>query len=218
MAEGLSLVHVLLSQVPDERSWLSGHVATLRARMLGTVLSVLVAAFVTGALARLAVPGPDPMPAWLTILIGLAGSAGGGALAIAIWGRDPYAVSICSFLVAVLLVVGYRRFVQRRAIVGRDALRFPERGVGVPQYRDRLRRVGIDPDRTPFDAVAQPMPGVGDGAELADPEEEDALSEDVLSPEQRTDALRRLAAQLAAGEISEREYREQRHRLVYGEG
>ena len=33
--------------------------------MLGTVIGVLVSAFITGALARFAVPGPDPMPAWL---------------------------------------------------------------------------------------------------------------------------------------------------------
>ena len=47
----------------------------------GTVIGVLASAFVTGALARLAVPGPDPMPIWLTILIGLVGSLGGGGLA-----------------------------------------------------------------------------------------------------------------------------------------
>src|SRR5216117_3639156 len=38
----------------------------------------MVAGFITGGLARLAVPGPDPMPIWLTVAIGLAGSWGGG--------------------------------------------------------------------------------------------------------------------------------------------
>ena len=31
-------------------------------------------AFIIGALARFAVPGPDPMPAWLTVAIGLGGT------------------------------------------------------------------------------------------------------------------------------------------------
>ena len=53
---------------------------------LGTVISILVSGFFVGALARLAVPGPDPMPVWLTIAIGLAGSFGGGAIAALIWG------------------------------------------------------------------------------------------------------------------------------------
>ena len=47
--------------------------------------------FITGGLARLAVPGPDPMPVWLTVAIGLVGSAVGGAIAIAIWGRGTQA-------------------------------------------------------------------------------------------------------------------------------
>ena len=34
------------------------------------VVGILVTAFITGALARFALPGPDPMPVWLTIAIG----------------------------------------------------------------------------------------------------------------------------------------------------
>src|SRR5207253_8681467 len=122
----------------------------------GTVVGVLVSAFITGALARLAVPGPDPMPIWLTVAIGLVGSVVGGAIAAAVSHRDPYAVSIGSFVAAVLLVVAYRRFVQKRPVVGRDALRFPKRGVGVPQYRERLRRAGVDPDKLPFEQPQAP--------------------------------------------------------------
>ena len=40
---------------------------------VGFVLAILVSGFITGALARLAIPGPDPMPIWLTISIGLVG-------------------------------------------------------------------------------------------------------------------------------------------------
>src|SRR5581483_3221642 len=110
----------------------------------GTVIGILISAFVTGALARLAVPGPDPMPAWLTILIGLVGSLGGGGIAYAAGARSAYLISVVGFGVAIALVVLYRRFVQRRAVVGRDAYRFPERGFGVEAYRDRLQR---GPDR-----------------------------------------------------------------------
>ena len=45
---------------------------------LGFVLAILISGFFTGALARLAIPGPDPMPIWLTIAIGLTGSVVGG--------------------------------------------------------------------------------------------------------------------------------------------
>ena len=113
----------------------------------GTVVGVLISAFVTGALARLAVPGPDPMPAWLTILVGLGGSLGGGGIAYAAGSRNAYVISTAGFAVAIALVVLYRRFVQRRPVLGRDAYRFPERGVGVETYRERLHRAGIDPDR-----------------------------------------------------------------------
>jgi uncharacterized membrane protein YeaQ/YmgE (transglycosylase-associated protein family) len=113
----------------------------------GTVLGVLISAFVTGGLARLAVPGPDPMPIWLTIAIGLVGSLGGGGIAYAAGSRSPYVISLVGFAVAIALVILYRRFVQRRAVVGREAYRFPERGFGVDAYRERLQRAGIDPDR-----------------------------------------------------------------------
>ena len=36
--------------------------------LLGSVISTLFLAFVTGALARFALPGPDPMPPWLTMM------------------------------------------------------------------------------------------------------------------------------------------------------
>ena len=129
--------------------------------MLGSVIAAMLSAFITGALARFAVPGPDPMPAWLTIAIGFAGTAIGWGIVVAAIGPDASWVGIASFLAAVTLVVLYRRFVQRRPLWGPDAYRFPERGVGVREYRDRLRRAGIDPDRigTPFAPMAPGTPG-----------------------------------------------------------
>jgi uncharacterized membrane protein YeaQ/YmgE (transglycosylase-associated protein family) len=115
--------------------------------MLGTVILIMISAFVTGGLARLAVPGPDPMPAWLTVAIGLVGSVVGGAVGAAASNRDPFVVSLASFFTAVALVVAYRKFVQKRPVVGTEALRFPRRGIGVKEYRQRLHKAGVDPDR-----------------------------------------------------------------------
>ena len=119
----------------------------------------LLFAFVTGALARFALPGPDPMPPWLTIAIGLVGFAAGTGIVYAIGGRNAESwAGLASFFVAVGVVVIYRRFVQKRPLWGRDAYRFPERGFGVEQYRERLKRAGIDPDRIgiePFGALQQ---------------------------------------------------------------
>jgi uncharacterized membrane protein YeaQ/YmgE (transglycosylase-associated protein family) len=126
--------------------------------MLGSVLAALASFFVTGALARFAVPGPDPMPAWLTVAIGLVGTVIGGGIVLAAVGPNPAWVGIAGFLVAVALVLGYRRFVQKRPLWGPGAYRFPKRGFGVEQYRERLQRAGIDPDKvaSPF---APPVPG-----------------------------------------------------------
>ena len=109
--------------------------------MLGAIILVMFFGFITGGLARLAVPGPDPMPVWLTVAIGLAGSAAGGAIAIGIWGRGTQAIGILSFVGAVLLVVAYRRFVQKRPLTGPDALKFPERGIGIDKFNERRNKM-----------------------------------------------------------------------------
>jgi uncharacterized membrane protein YeaQ/YmgE (transglycosylase-associated protein family) len=109
--------------------------------VLGSIILVMFFGFITGGLARLAVPGPDPMPVWLTVAIGLVGSAGGGAIAIAIWGRGTQAIGLLAFLGAVLLVVAYRRFVQKRPLTGPDALKFPDRGIGIDKFQERRHKM-----------------------------------------------------------------------------
>jgi uncharacterized membrane protein YeaQ/YmgE (transglycosylase-associated protein family) len=109
--------------------------------MLASIVMIMFFGFITGGLARLAVPGPDPMPIWLTVAIGLAGSAAGGALAIGIWGRGTQAIGILSFLGAVLLVVAYRRFVQKRPLTGPDALKFPDKGIGIDRFTERRQKM-----------------------------------------------------------------------------
>jgi hypothetical protein len=130
--------------------------------MLGGVIVALGFAFVTGALARFALPGPDPMPPWLTIAIGLLATVAGTTIVVGIGGRDASSwAGLASFFVAVGLVVIYRRFVQKRPLWGKDAYRFPDRGFGVEQYRERLKRAGIDPDQIGAQqqfGVLQPRP------------------------------------------------------------
>ena len=130
--------------------------------LLGNLLAALFLAFITGALARFALPGPDPMPPWLTIAIGFLGTLIGSAIVLAIWGRQAASwAGLASFLVAVGLVVLYRRFVQKRPLWGKEAHLFPKRGFGVEQYRERLKRAGIDPDQIGTQqqfGVLQPRP------------------------------------------------------------
>jgi uncharacterized membrane protein YeaQ/YmgE (transglycosylase-associated protein family) len=147
---------------------------------LGFVLAILFSGFITGAMARLAIPGPDPMPVWLTLAIGLAGSIVGAVVGDAISDGNGYVVSFLSFGIAIALVAAYRRFVQQRPLWGPGARAFPQRGLGVAEQREKLKQLGIDPDnlrpspkqneRTRLEAMLQELhrAGVIDDAELAE--------------------------------------------------
>jgi uncharacterized membrane protein YeaQ/YmgE (transglycosylase-associated protein family) len=147
---------------------------------LTLVLSIIFSGFLTGAFARLAIPGPDPMPIWLTVAIGLAGSIVGAVVGKSISNDNGFVISFLSFGVALSLVAGYRRFVQKRPIFGPGALAFPERGLGVEQTRERLQKLGVDPnalrpdpaklERARLDAMLQELhrAGVLTDEELAD--------------------------------------------------
>ena len=113
---------------------------------LSVVLAILISGFFTGALARFAIPGPDPMPIWLTVSIGLVGSIAGAIVGKVISHNNGFVISMLSFGVAMALVAAYRRFVQKRPIFGPGALTFPERGLGVDQTRERLQKLGVDPN------------------------------------------------------------------------
>ena len=89
------------------------------------ILALAVTGLVVGALARFAVPGPDPMPIWVTILLGVAGSFLGGGIGLAVAGL--LGAFVGSVLAATLLLLGYRRFVQKRPITGPDAQLRPRR-------------------------------------------------------------------------------------------
>jgi uncharacterized membrane protein YeaQ/YmgE (transglycosylase-associated protein family) len=165
---------------------------------LGTVVAVLALGLVTGGLARLAIPGPDPMPIWLTIAIGLVGSFGGGAIAYGAGSRNAFVINTVGFVAAIALVALYRRFVQKRPLTGPEALRFPKRGLGVEQARERLQRAGIDPDAIGSLGGLTPIPHP--------PRESDGL--------ETVELLRKLVDLHEAGVLSDEEYEAKRNLVV----
>ncbi|HSS81861.1 MAG TPA: SHOCT domain-containing protein [Gaiellaceae bacterium] len=115
--------------------------------MVGAIVSTLLAAFVIGLLARWTVPGPDPMPIWMTTGFGLVGALIGNGLVFAIVGTDvkagsAFAAWFLSVLAATLLVIAHRRFVQHRPITGPGAQRPPASPFGPnPDVGDQLRKL-----------------------------------------------------------------------------
>ena len=174
--------------------------------MLGGILSVIAIGFVIGALARLALPGPDPMPFWLTVLVGMVGSIIGGAIAGAVYGANhtfdtsnhTFVTLLLAVGAAVVILAAYRRFVQRRPLSGPAARRFPSRGFGIERMRARLRQLGVDPDRLTgsglHEGVSPQQPGT-------------------LTPEQAAEELARLREARDSGTISDEEYEQARERL-----
>ena len=137
--------------------------------MFGTALAALMTGFLIGSAARFALPGPDPMPFWLTVLIGLMGSATGTAISALILGRthtfDSSGHAFITLLLAVgfatALVAAYRILVQKRPIFGPDAHRFPRRGLGIARMRRHLDQLGIDPDKLGQRRPCRPEAGRG---------------------------------------------------------
>lgn len=171
--------------------------------MFGTVLAALMTGFLIGSAARYALPGPDPMPFFLTVLIGLMGSATGTAISAALLGRkhtfDTSTHAFVTLLLAVgfatALVAAYRILVQKRPIFGPDAHRFPHRGFGIARLRRHLDKLGIDPDH------------VGRGGRMR-PRPSGQLSQDEV-----VEQLARLRERLDSGEITQEEYEALRDRL-----
>jgi uncharacterized membrane protein YeaQ/YmgE (transglycosylase-associated protein family) len=97
--------------------------------VLTLLIGLAIGGFIIGGLARLAVPGPDPMPWWLTIGIGLGGSLFGGLAAQLVLGRPGS--FLFGYAAAIGLVILYRRFVQGRMVFGPEARKPPTRGWGL---------------------------------------------------------------------------------------
>jgi len=92
-------------------------------------------------------------------------------------------------------VAAYRVLVQKRPLTGPEARHFPSRGFGVAKMRERLRLLGIDPDRvhTSNPVLQRPAP--------------EQTHEEVV------DQLEKLRDLRDHGTITEEEYERARERL-----
>lgn len=168
--------------------------------MLGALFSIVLSAFLIGALARFALPGPDPMPFWLTVMLGLGGSLVGGGIAAAAFGTghvfDSSGHAFMTLLLeigaAIIILAAYRRYVQRRPLTGAGAHAFPTRGFGIQRIRARLRQLGVDPDRA-------------SGWSRKTPSQ--------LTSAEQSDELEKLRELHDKGELSDEEYERARDRL-----
>jgi uncharacterized membrane protein YeaQ/YmgE (transglycosylase-associated protein family) len=79
------------------------------------IIGLIIVSFIVGVLARWALPGPDPMPWYATIGLGVGGVVVGLILGVLI----QHALGIIgAFIGAVLLLYLYRRFAQGRGLSG----------------------------------------------------------------------------------------------------
>ena len=145
--------------------------------------ALLAGAFVVGGLARFALPGPDPLPVWLTMALGAGGSAVGLGVAavLGVFSGDEentWLAFLAALVGATVLLALFRRWVQKRPLTGPAAERRPRKPRG-------LRRVVL---RRP-------------------PRELDEA--DVEEPDGR-DPLEKLVALRDAGKISQDEFEKRR--------
>jgi uncharacterized membrane protein YeaQ/YmgE (transglycosylase-associated protein family) len=76
--------------------------------MLVEIIVLVLLGLVIGALARLALPGPDPMGIGMTILVGVAGALVSGLIVRLVFDRVGW-----SFLIAVLVSTGIVYLIRR---------------------------------------------------------------------------------------------------------
>jgi len=91
--------------------------------VLWFILFLALFGLVVGGLARLALPGPDPMGILATIGLGIAGSFLGGVVSYLFLGHAGGIVF--SVLGATLLLYLHRRFVQHRPLTGPGSRQLP---------------------------------------------------------------------------------------------
>ncbi|GAA1531056.1 GlsB/YeaQ/YmgE family stress response membrane protein [Streptomyces albidochromogenes] len=78
----------------------------------------IIAGLIIGLLAKLVLPGRQPIPLWLTLLLGIVGAVGGNALATAFgvrdtggidWIRHIFQIGIAAVLIAFVTPMWSRR-------------------------------------------------------------------------------------------------------------
>ena len=88
--------------------------------MIGFLLFLLVIGVVAGFVARLLVPGPDPMSVWQTIVLGIVGSFVGGLIGYLIFRKDGedgafQASGLIGSVVGAVIALLIWRAIQRRS-------------------------------------------------------------------------------------------------------
>ena len=85
-----------------------------------SLIAWLIVGLIAGALARLIMPGRDPMGIFMTIILGIVGSIVGGLVSWAIWpaerGDFPRAGLLLSILGAIVVLWIYRMVKSRRTV------------------------------------------------------------------------------------------------------
>jgi uncharacterized membrane protein YeaQ/YmgE (transglycosylase-associated protein family) len=74
---------------------------------IGFVIVISLGGILVGAMARLALPGKDPMTIWQTMLVGIGGSLAAGLITYALWDTGPGIVF--AVLAATVIVYFVRR-------------------------------------------------------------------------------------------------------------
>lgn len=92
--------------------------------LIAYLIALFVVGLFVGALARLAIPGKDPMGILATVGVGLAGSFLAGLVTMALWGRNVGGITL-SILFATGIVYLIRR--SRGGTLTRPAPRRSER-------------------------------------------------------------------------------------------
>jgi uncharacterized membrane protein YeaQ/YmgE (transglycosylase-associated protein family) len=85
------------------------------------IVGVIIIGFVAGGLARLALPGPDPMPWYATLGLGIGGAVVGGIIFGILFGTGGGLIA--AVVGAMILLYLYRRFVEHRPLTGPGARR-----------------------------------------------------------------------------------------------
>ena len=81
---------------------------------------MLIIGLIAGALARLIMPGRDPMGIVLTIILGIVGSVLGGLVSWAIWGTETGRIQPAGLLLSILgaiVVLWIYRMIKSRSTV-----------------------------------------------------------------------------------------------------
>ena len=85
-----------------------------------SIIAWLIVGLIAGALARLIMPGRDPMGIVMTIILGIVGSFVGGLVSWAIWGSDNGRFQPAGLLLSILgaiLVLWIWRMMRSRSTV-----------------------------------------------------------------------------------------------------